>query len=92
MDVASITQLITAVGFPVVACLLMGYYIKQQTDNYRQDVSALQTQHKEEMLKVTEAVNNNTLALTKLADALIERGFVENGNHDRTASGPGTGA
>lgn len=92
MDVASITQLITAVGFPVVACLLMGYYIKQQTDNYRQDVSALQTQHKEEMLKVTEAVNNNTLALTKLADALIERGFVENGNHDRTAAGPGAGA
>lgn len=82
MDIASITQLITAVGFPVVACILMGYYIKLQTDNYRGDVAALQTQHKEEMLKVTEAVNNNTLALTKLADALIERGFVENGNHD----------
>lgn len=92
MDVASITQLITAVGFPVVACLLMGYYIKLQTDNYRADVAQLQTQHKEEMLKVTEAVNNNTLALTKLADALIERGFVENGNNDRTAAGPGTGA
>lgn len=81
MDVASITQLITAVGFPVVACILMGYYIKAQTDNYRQDVSALQMQHKEEILKVTEAVNNNTIALTKLADALIERGFVNGDNH-----------
>lgn len=82
MDLASITQLITAVGFPIVACLMMGYYIKLQTDNYRSDVEQLNTQHKEEMLKVTEAVNNNTLALTKLADALVERGFLENGHND----------
>ncbi len=81
MDVASITQLITAVGFPIVACLMMGYYIKMQTDNYRADVEQLNAQHKDEMLKVTEAVNNNTIALTKLADALIERGLV-NGNND----------
>lgn len=82
MDLASITQLITAVGFPIVACLMMGYYIKLQTDNYRSDVEQLNAQHKEEMLKVTEAVNNNTLALTKLADALVERGFLENGHND----------
>lgn len=81
MDIASITQLITAVGFPIVACLMMGYYIKLQTDNYRADVEQLNAQHKDEMLKVTEAVNNNTIALTKLADALIERGLV-NGNND----------
>jgi len=81
MDIASITQLITAVGFPIVACLMMGYYIKMQTDNYRADVEQLNAQHKDEMLKVTEAVNNNTIALTKLADALIERGLV-NGNND----------
>lgn len=81
MDLTSITQLITAVGFPIVACLMMGYYIKLQTDNYRSDVEHLSAQHKEEMLKVTEAVNNNTLALTKLADALVERGLV-NGNND----------
>ena len=92
MDAASITQLITAVGFPIVACLLMGYYIKMQTDNYRQDVAALQTQHKEEMTKVTEAINNNTLALTKLADALVERGFLENGNNDRNAGSDRAGA
>ena len=82
MDAASITQLITAVGFPIVACILMGWYIKTMTENYRNDVSALQTQHREEISKVTEAVNNNTVALTKLADALIERGFVDGNNHD----------
>lgn len=82
MDAASITQLITAVGFPIVACILMGWYIKTMTENYRNDVSALQTQHREEISKVTEAVNNNTVALTKLADALVERGFVDGNNHD----------
>lgn len=82
MDPAGITQLITAVGFPIVACILLGYYIKAQTENYRKDVSELQTQHKEEMSKITEALNNNTLALTKLTDALIERGFVKHGNTD----------
>lgn len=81
MDMGSIAQLITSLGFPVVACILMGYYIKLQTDYYRSDVKDLQAQHKDEMLQVTEAVNNNTKALLQLSDALIERGLINNGNH-----------
>lgn len=77
----SIAQLITSLGFPVVACILMGYYIKLQTDYYRSDVKDLQAQHKDEMVQVTEAVNNNTKALLQLSDALIERGLINNGNH-----------
>ena len=80
MDMGSIAQLITSLGFPVVACILMGYYIKLQTDYYRSDVKDLQSQHREEMMQVTEAVNNNTKALLQLSDALIERGLI-NGNH-----------
>ena len=80
MDMGSIAQLITSLGFPVVACILMGYYIKLQTDYYRSDVKDLQSQHKDEMLQVTEAVNNNTKALLQLSDALIERGLI-NGSH-----------
>ena len=80
MDMGSIAQLITSLGFPVVACILMGYYIKLQTDYYRSDVKDLQAQHKDEMIQVTEAVNNNTKALLQRSDALIERGLI-NGNH-----------
>ena len=80
MDMGSIAQLITSLGFPIVACILMGYYIKLQTDYYRSDVKDLQSQHKDEMLQVTEAVNNNTKALLQLSDALIERGLI-NGNN-----------
>lgn len=71
MDITAITQIITSVGFPIAACLLMGWYIKTQTDHYREDLATLNLQHKEEMDKITEALNNNTLALQKVSDALI---------------------
>lgn len=84
MDLTAITQLITSVGFPIAACIVMGWYVKKQTDNYREDVAAyrrdvteLNDRHKEEIAKVTEALNNNTIALTKLTDSLVERRFVD---------------
>lgn len=63
-------QLISSVGFPIVACLGMGWYVKYQTDNYRQEVKDMQKEHKEEIGKITEALNNNTQAVTKLCDKL----------------------
>ena len=63
-------QLVSSLGFPIVACIAMGWYVKYQTDNYRNEVKDMQTQHKEEITKVTEALNNNTLALQKLCDKL----------------------
>ena len=63
-------QVITAVGFPIFACLAMGYFIKNQIDSYRADIKELQTDHKQEIGKVTEALNNNTVALQKLVDKI----------------------
>lgn len=82
MDFTAIGQLITSMGFPIVACLLMGYYIKQQTEYYREDINNINQQHKEEMNKITEALNNNTLALQKISDALIIRGIDNDNQHD----------
>lgn len=66
----AVLQMITTVGFPIVACLFMGWYVKYQTDNYRAEVKDMQKEHKEEITKVTEALNNNTIALQKLVDKL----------------------
>lgn len=63
-------QLISSVGFPIVACLGMGWYVKYQTDNYRSEVKDMQKEHKEEIGKITEALQNNTLALQKLCEKL----------------------
>lgn len=69
---SDIVSLISTVGFPIVACLLLGWFVKYQTDSYREEVKELQKDHKEEVQRMTEAINNNTLALTKLCERMTE--------------------
>lgn len=59
MDIASVSQLISTVGFPI-ACVCAMFYM---WDKERES-------HKQEMDKVTEAINNNTIALTRLEEHL----------------------
>ena len=59
MDIASISQLVSQVGFPIAMCGLMAYYIKYTEDRHREEVSGLR-----------DALNNNTTVLQKLVDAL----------------------
>ena len=59
MDIQSIITAISTVGFPIVMCGALFWYMINQRDS-----------HKEEISKMTEAINNNTLALQKLLDKL----------------------
>lgn len=68
MDVQDVITGISTLGFPIICCLLMMYYVKYSTDNHREEVSKLNDEHRKEMTEVTEALNNNTLALQKLCD------------------------
>lgn len=61
MDAASITQIISQIGFPIAVCLICFWYIKKMQDD-----------HKEEMNKMSEAIHNNTIVMQKLVDR-IER-------------------
>lgn len=61
---------ITTVGFPIVACLVMGWYLKYTTDKNTEQINDLTKTHNEEMKSVTDALNNNTLALQRLCDKL----------------------
>lgn len=54
-----VVTLITNVGFPIGLTLILLWYIYDSSNK-----------HKEEMDKMSEALNNNTLALTKLIDRL----------------------
>lgn len=63
MDVGSITQIISTVGFPITMCVALLWYIKDMEDK-----------HKQETEQFTEALNNNTLVLQKLCDSMnVER-------------------
>ncbi len=70
MDTASILQIVSTVGFPIVACGGMAWYVKYMTDKEREERIKMNEQHKQEMSEVTTALNNNTLALQKLCDKL----------------------
>lgn len=59
MDVSTITQLVSSVGFPIAVSLILMYYIKYTND-----------QHKDEIDKLAESINNNTTIMQKLVDKL----------------------
>jgi len=61
---------IGSLGFPICCCLGLGFYVKYQTDKYDASIREMQREHKEEVSKMTEALNNNTLALQKLIDKI----------------------
>lgn len=70
MDITTLAQLIGTLGFPIVACCAMAYFFAKVNDNYRTDIKELQSNHKEEIAKMTEAINNNTLVIQKLVDKM----------------------
>lgn len=74
MDYQAITTMISCLGFPVVACGAMGWYVKYITDQNAKQIDKLTDSHKSEMTEVTEAIHNNTIALQKLTDYLSLKG------------------
>lgn len=70
MDANTIVTLIGSLGFPIVACMGMAYFFAKANDNYRNDIKESNQLHKQEMDAMTEAINNNTLVLSKLIDRL----------------------
>ena len=74
MDIQTILQAITTVGFPIVCCGAMMWYVKYSTDKNRDDLNALNEMHRAEMLEMTAAVNNNTVVLNRLCEILKQEG------------------
>ena len=63
MDVSAISSLISNLGFPIACVVAMFWMMNKERED-----------HKEEMQKVTDAVNNNTLALQRLVDSIAKGG------------------
>jgi len=63
-----IVSIVSAVGFPIVAAIACGYFVKWQYEQNQKQVEEMRKEHKEEAEKMTEAINNNTLVIQKLID------------------------
>jgi preprotein translocase subunit YajC len=59
MDITVATQLIGSLGFPIVACIALFYMMEKNS-----------ARHQEESKLWTEALNNNTKAVTDLISYL----------------------
>jgi hypothetical protein len=66
MDWTTIPQLIGSLGFPIVMCVMIFTRMNEQSE-----------QHKEETLKLTESLNNNTIAITQLTAKLEQTGVIQ---------------
>ena len=67
-------NLITSVGFPIVACIACGLYVRDITEKHRQQISEIVSAHKEETDNLSDAIHNNTLVMEKLATIIADRG------------------
>lgn len=63
-----IVQIISAVGFPIVAALGCAYFVKWQYEQNQKQIEEMRKEHKEETANMTKAIENNTIALTRLIE------------------------
>lgn len=72
-------QIVANYGLPAIMCAVMMYYVKYREDKNDDRMDAQNVRHNEEIDKlaesnkqsladITQALNNNTLALQKLTD------------------------
>lgn len=55
MDIDSVTQLVSNVGFPVAVCIALFFYMEKQNERHQQETD-----------KLNETVQSNTKVLTEL--------------------------
>lgn len=70
MGISEVLTAVSTIGFPIVACIAMAIFFSRVNDNYRNDIKEINAQHKAEMDAMTEALNNNTLAIQRLVDRM----------------------
>ena len=86
MDAQTIGSLIASLGFPIVACGAMAFFIVKRSEandakletlrkEQREDLQTIQREHKEEVAKMTEALDNNTIAIERLTERLERRDY-----------------
>jgi hypothetical protein len=70
MDFQTLAQLIGSLGFPIACCVYMFFSQAKEREQNAAQREADRLEHKSEMDKMTNALNNNTIVIQKLVDTL----------------------
>lgn len=71
--VQDVITAINAVGLPTVVAVASMWYVKYREDKNDVRIDKLNEAHKKEMTDITEALNNNTLALQRICDTFEQK-------------------
>lgn len=64
---------INTLGLPTVVAIASMWYVKYREDKNDARIDKLNEAHKKEMEDITEALNNNTLALQRICDTFEQK-------------------
>lgn len=80
-------QIISSLGFPIVSCVALGWFVKYIIDKNTAELKAERESHAREQSETRTALDNNTSALNQLialVQALVFREKMEgNKNEDK---------
>lgn len=68
MEINSIVTIISSLGFPIVACIACGFFIKYMFETFLKQIHDMREEHRSEVDKMTKAINNNTAVIQRLLD------------------------
>ena len=74
---AGFASLVSSVGFPITAFVLLAWYIKYQDDKNREQIESIEESHREAEKSMTDALNANTQVLQRLL-GVLDRSSNEN--------------
>lgn len=77
-----IVQLITTVGFPIIAALLVGKYVVELNKQHREDIATITKTNNDKMDEMTKAIQNNTIVMTRICERLGEKNGIAEENHE----------
>ena len=68
-----VMTVINTVGLPTVVAIASMWYVKYREDKNDARIDKLNEAHKKEMTDITEALNNNTIALQRICDTFEQK-------------------
>lgn len=93
MDYTIITQLVSSLGFPIIVCGVMAYYIlvkdKQYLElinQYQEDIANRDSRYQEKLDSMTSALNANTKVIAELSATLVAMEKVTTNGMDSTGN------